>query len=246
MLRLAWYMCGRAVVEAYSRTMLQMDIECHTTLPAGPKIIAPNHPTTNDPILITLLTAEPMHVLITEMCFKMPVVGHSLRVCRHVPVVAGHGREAFDEARRLLDRGETVTIFPEGDLSPDEGGFRAPRSGAARLALLTGAPVIPVGISLERGRILRRKTTVDDDSAVARWYAHGPYAITAGEPIRFTGDAQDRKLVGWVSQRILQRIASLSMESAHRIVARRGSPRAARSAGWLVGRALPADGRPGL
>ncbi|MEJ2520858.1 MAG: 1-acyl-sn-glycerol-3-phosphate acyltransferase, partial [Desulfuromonadales bacterium] len=42
-----------------------------------------------------------------------------------------------------LRLGESIAIFPEGNLSPLSGGCHAPRSGVARLALTTGAPVIP-------------------------------------------------------------------------------------------------------
>jgi 1-acyl-sn-glycerol-3-phosphate acyltransferase len=55
-------------------------------------------------------------------------------------------------ASQMMAAGHAVAIFPEGLVSPHEGGCHAPRSGVARLALKTGAPVIPVGISLLRDR----------------------------------------------------------------------------------------------
>ena len=86
MLQQAWYSLGRIAVASYAQMMLRMDIARHTPLPGGPKIIAANHPTTADPVWITRLTSEPMHILITEMCFKVPLVGRSLRMAGHVPV----------------------------------------------------------------------------------------------------------------------------------------------------------------
>jgi hypothetical protein len=50
-----------------------------------------------------------------------------------------------------------------------------------------------------------------------------------GEPIRFEGNIEDRQYVRSVSDRIMQRIACLSRESAQRI----GAPQASRSNGWL-------------
>ncbi len=225
----AWYSMGRSAVAAYAQLALQMDISRHAPLPQGPKIIAANHPTTTDPILITLATSEPMHILITEMCFKVPAVGHFLRQAGHVPVVDGNGRAAFDEAIRLLKDGKTVGIFPEGALSPLDGGTWHPHTGVARLALLGGAPVIPVGIHLQRERIHFVETTVDDKTEIARWYLRGPYAMTVGEPMRFDGDVEDRQYVRSVSDRIMQRIACLSRESARRI----NAPQASRSGVWL-------------
>ena len=205
--------------------MLGMDISRHAPLPKGSKIIAANHPTTTDPILITQVTSEPMHVLITEMCFNVPVVGKSLRMAGHIPVVTGNGRAAFDKAIRLIRDGKTVGIFPEGALSPLDGGLEKSHTGVARLALISGAPVIPVGIHLQREHIRFVKTTVDDKTETARWYLHGPYAMTVGEPMHFEGDVEDRRYVRSISERIMQRIARLSRESAQRIGARQAARR---------------------
>jgi 1-acyl-sn-glycerol-3-phosphate acyltransferase len=217
MLQQAWYSLGRIAVASYAQLMLKMDISWHTPLPGGPKIIAANHPTTADPVWITRLTSEPMHILITEMCFRVPLVGRSLRMAGHVPVVDGNGRAAFEEAIKLLKDGRTVTIFPEGALSPLDGGVHAPHTGVARLALITGAPVIPVGIHLQRERIRFVETTVDGKTETARWYLRGPYAVTVGEPMRLDGAVEDRTYVRSASECIMQRLAQLARESARRM-----------------------------
>jgi 1-acyl-sn-glycerol-3-phosphate acyltransferase len=213
MLQQAWYSMGRIAVASYAEFALQMNISRHAPLPKGPKIIAANHPTTADPVLITLVTSEPIHILITEMCFKVPVLGHFLRQAGHIPVVDGNGRAAFDEALQLLRDGKTVGVFPEGALSPLDGGACHPHTGVARMALMAGVPVIPVGIHVERERINFIETTVDDKTEIARWYLRGPYAMTVGEPMRFEGDVQDREYVRTVSERIMQRIVCLARES---------------------------------
>ena len=217
MLQQAWYSLGHMAVASYAQLMLKMDISWHTPLPGGPKIIAANHPTTADPVWITRLTSEPMHILITEMCFKVPLVGRSLRMAGHVPVVDGQGRAAFREAYRWLKEGQTVTIFPEGALSPLDGGVGKAHTGVARLALTAGVPVIPVGIHLQHERIHCIETTVDGKTEMARWYLRGPYAITAGEPMRLEGAVEDRDYVRSASERIMQRIAQLTRESARRM-----------------------------
>jgi 1-acyl-sn-glycerol-3-phosphate acyltransferase len=224
----AWYSMGRMAVASYAQLAFQMNISQNAPLPKGPKIIAANHPTTTDPVLITQVTSEPMHILITEMCFKVPVLGRFLRQAGHVPVVDGNGRVAFDEAIQLLRDGKTVGIFPEGALSPLDGGVCRPHTGVARLALISGAPVIPVGIHLQREHIRFVEITVDDKTETARWYLRGPYAMTVGEPMHFEGDVEDRQSVHAVSERIMQRIACLSRESAQRIC----TPQAAQSGDW--------------
>ncbi len=211
------YRMGLPVVDLYAGMMLGMDVAHHAVLPAGPKIIAPNHPTTTDPFLITTLTSEPISILIDDRLFKVPVFGRYLHATGHIPVVPGSGRVAFDEALRRLRAGQTVAIFPEGAISPLAGGFHNPRSGAARLAMLSGAPVVPVGINLDRGRIRLTETIIEGKVAVGTWYLKGPYAMTVGEPMWFTGSVEDREQVAAASQAIMRRIIQLSRESAVRM-----------------------------
>lgn len=217
------YRSGRCLIATYARLLFQLNVQWHTPLPDGPKIIAPNHPSTTDPFLITLLTQEPINILIHETLFKVPVFGRYLRRAGHVPVAAAQGRAAFDAAHRLLEAGHTVAIFPEGAISPLNGGFARPHTGVARLALSTGAPVLPVGISLDRARIHLIETPVDGTTEVGTWYFGGPYAITVGEPLRFAGDAEDRALVRAVTGRIMQQIGELAGQSVDRIQATHGS-----------------------
>jgi 1-acyl-sn-glycerol-3-phosphate acyltransferase len=240
-----WF--GRAVMRLYTWAMLDMDVQYQAPLPAGPKIIAANHPTTIDPFFLLTLVSGPMSILVTGMCFKAPVFGRYLRLAGHVPVVSGNGRAAFEEARQLLQAGRTIGIFTEGALSPIEGGigFHKPRTGTARLALSTGAPVIPVGIHLHREGIRYVDTRLDDVSAVARWYLRGPYAMTIGQALRFEGDVEDRDRVRAISDRIMRRIASLSHESARRLQAsRRLVPALENAVGKLRARPRPALERP--
>jgi 1-acyl-sn-glycerol-3-phosphate acyltransferase len=211
------YRLGLPVVDLYAGMMFGMDVAHHAALPAGPKIIAPNHPTTTDPFLITTLTSEPIGILIDDRLFKVPVFGRYLHATGHIPVVPGNGRVAFDEALRRLKAGQTVAIFPEGAISPLAGGFHPPRTGAARLAILSGAPVVPVGINLDRGRIRLTETIIEGKVAVGTWYFMGPYAMTVGEPMWFAGSVEDRGRVAAASQAIMQRIMRLAHESAVRM-----------------------------
>ena len=169
---------GRQIAGLYGKALLNVQVEWQASLPSGPKIIAANHPTTTDPFLLMGLIGEPMSILITESCFKLPGLGAFLRAAGHVPVVSGNGKAALDEGIRLLRAGRTVGIFPEGVLSPldqlGRGGCYAPHTGVARLALATGAPVIPVGISLDPARIVFRDTLIDGVTEHVRWYCPRP------------------------------------------------------------------------
>lgn len=215
------YGWGRSVVNLYAQLMVETDVRYHAPLPSGPKIIAANHPTTTDPFLILTLASEQMSVLVTGGAFDVPVFGAYLRRAGHVPVLRNSGGATIQAAIRLLQVGRTVAIFPEGALSPLEKGigFHKPHTGVARLALSTGAPVIPVGIGLQRERIRFVEAEVDGKLEIGRFYLRGPYNMTVGEPMWFEGNVEDRAYVRSVSERIMQRITRLSQESVQRIEA---------------------------
>jgi 1-acyl-sn-glycerol-3-phosphate acyltransferase len=186
-------------------------------LPAGPKILAANHPTTTDPFLIMLLASEQVSVLVTEECFRMPVFGRILLASGHVPVVRQGGGVTVEAALRLLAEGRTVAIFPEGAISPAEGGVHRPHSGVARLALGSGAPVIPVGIGVDRRRIRRFEAHVGGEKETVSWYLGGPYATTVGRAMRSEGEVSDWGHVRSLAEQIMQRVAGLARESDRRV-----------------------------
>jgi 1-acyl-sn-glycerol-3-phosphate acyltransferase len=196
--------------------MLKLDVFWQAPLPDGPKLIVANHPSVSDPIFLSLLSPQPIKILIIDNPFYVPVLGTYLRRSGHVPVVPGDGRTAFKEARRLLEAGHSVALFPEGWVSPPQGGFHSPRTGAARLALITGVPIIPVGIYLPRERNRAITANINGKHVVGYWYLRGPYSITVGRPLFFQGDVTDREYVISISNRIMQRIISLAHQSERR------------------------------
>ena len=158
------------LVRLYARLMLKLDIQFRSPLPAGPKLFAANHPSASDPFLIHLLSSKHLSVMVSGNAFEMPLFGKFLHLCRQISVIPGQGREAFGQAEMRLRTGQSVGIFPEGLISPQEGGYHLARSGAARLALLTGVPVIPVGIYLPRHRNLFITSGLSGKRTAAYWY----------------------------------------------------------------------------
>jgi 1-acyl-sn-glycerol-3-phosphate acyltransferase len=107
--------------------------------------------------------------------FKIPILGPILpKVCAF-PVKRGvPDRQALRTALELLAQGQVVTIFPEGTRSPD-GTLQKPELGVALIALRSGAPVVPVGIS-GSDRLLPR------GSPIPR-FAH--VTVRIGKPLYF-------------------------------------------------------------
>jgi 1-acyl-sn-glycerol-3-phosphate acyltransferase len=212
---LRWLGCS--AMRLLTSIALDMDVQWHAPLPPGPKILAPNHPTTTDPFYVLTLTSEPMSVLVTSAAFKVPVFGRYLIEAGHIPAVCGSRGATVEALRRRIDAGHTVAIFPEGALSPLQGGLHPAHSGAARLAMSTGVPIIPVGIGLDRRHIWPFEPKIGGQTEEGRLYLRGPYALTVGEPVRFDGDPQDQGRVQAVSEKIMRHIADLACESEGRV-----------------------------
>lgn len=117
----------------------------------GPVILAPNHLCNLDPVVVGRFTVQAgrwPHFLARANLFDLPVVGPLLRGIEQIPVERGSVRAAdsLAAARGMLDAGRAVIVYPEGTFThdPDEWPM-AGHTGAARLALTTGAPVVPIG-----------------------------------------------------------------------------------------------------
>lgn len=121
-------------------------------LPAtGGVIVCPNHIANFDPPAVghfVMWSGRFPHFLSKVEVFRIPVIGWIARNCGQIPVLRGTERasDALVAARQALAAGRCIVIYPEGtrtfdpDLWPMTG-----RSGAARLALATRSPVIPLG-----------------------------------------------------------------------------------------------------
>jgi 1-acyl-sn-glycerol-3-phosphate acyltransferase len=147
------YQTMRNLVNTYASLMFDKNVAWHEPFPKGAKILAVNHPSTIDPVMLTTIIPEHVSIMISETLFKVPVLGSWLKNSGHIKIIHGQGQRAMDEATGLLESGQTVAIFPEGAISPI-GGFHKGHRGVARLVLLTGAPIIPVGIYVAPDYIL--------------------------------------------------------------------------------------------
>jgi 1-acyl-sn-glycerol-3-phosphate acyltransferase len=213
------YTLGRMLIRAYARLMLQLDIHMPDDLPEGAKLFVANHPSATDPFLIHLVSQQHLSVLITQSAFDFPLLGWYMRWTHQIPVETGQGEAALESACRSVDAGRSIAIFAEGTFSHQDGGSRPPRTGAARLALKTGIPVIPVGIYLPRERSHCIKSRISGKPVRGYWYLRGPYGITLGRPMQFEGDIEDREHVRNISQNIMERIRALAQESERRLCA---------------------------
>ncbi|MGI8729733.1 MAG: 1-acylglycerol-3-phosphate O-acyltransferase [Solirubrobacteraceae bacterium] len=154
------YWLSRAVLEPFFLLYFRMRRIGRQHIPAtGGLIIAANHRSFLDPFVIGTLVRRPVYFVAKRELFKRPLVAWWLSSLGAFPVDRGNGdRDAMDTARRILERGDCVVIFPEGTRTRP-GGLDTPKRGVGRLALETGAPIVPVAIigseSVRRGWRIR-------------------------------------------------------------------------------------------
>ncbi|HEV2663344.1 MAG TPA: lysophospholipid acyltransferase family protein [Blastocatellia bacterium] len=113
----------------------------------GAVIIAGNHPSYLDPVLVALPIKRKIRFMAWDALFQVPLLGQVIKAVGAFPVDIrrGRGEAAYHEARRVLESGEALGVFPEGQRS-DQAAMGDLRAGVARLAIETGAPIVPVTI----------------------------------------------------------------------------------------------------
>ncbi len=149
----AWWHAGVVVVGAAVHLLFRLRSRgVERVPPDGPAILAANHVSALDGIFLPYVVARyrrrPTRYLAAAEFFERPIHGFWLHRFEQIPISRGRSDVgALGEAVRIISSGAITGIFPEGTVNahPEEGLLRG-RSGMARIALATDAPVVPVGI----------------------------------------------------------------------------------------------------
>lgn len=138
----------RGVLTPLMRGWFRMHISGREHIPAdGPAILAPNHKSFYDSFFLALATPRHLRFMGKVELFE----GRRARLLVRLgafPVRRGEAdAEALETARALLAQGELLAIFPEGTRVREPETLGTPRRGAGRLALESGAPLVPAAIT---------------------------------------------------------------------------------------------------
>ena len=174
----------------------------------GATILAPVHRSHLDSVVLATLSTRRIRALGKESLFVVPVVKYFCAALGAIPVRRGEAdREALLAAKTLLDRGESMIVFPEGGRQSghDVGELF---DGAAWLASKTGARVVPIGIS----------GTGDALPEGAKFIHRATVGIVVGEPmdppVGSDGKRADREQLSAFTQELATRLQAVQDEAA--------------------------------
>jgi len=142
-------------------------------IPDGGAIIASNHVSYLDPVLMWSGTPRPTHFMAKAELWDVPVVGWALPRLWAFPVRRGEAdRTAIATATERLRAGELVGIFPEGTRQRGAGDeLGEANEGVAFIAMRAGVPVVPAGIAGTE-RVLPPGARLPRFPRVRVWYGH--------------------------------------------------------------------------
>jgi 1-acyl-sn-glycerol-3-phosphate acyltransferase len=148
-------------------------------IPPGPKIIIANHPDATAIFALPRLFSDRLCFLAQADFFDLPIIGYLMRRAGHLPVVRGQSEQLFDQAAERLSQGYAIALCPEGRISP-KGGLARAHTGAVRLALHTGAPLVPVGCYVPAEHLLTLRFRLGGRERLGHWQVGGYSYLNVG------------------------------------------------------------------
>lgn len=184
-------------------------------------VVATNHLSWLDPIVISHVLWDndrPPRFLAKDALFRTPGIGWVMRSAKQIPVTRGT-RDAADSVEAAVDavqRGECVVVYPEGTITKDPDLWpMAAKSGAARIAMTAGVPVIPMAHwgAQEVMRPYRKELRLLPRKMMR--VRIGPPVHLAdlyGEQDRLSGTPLDAEILRVATERIMDAITALLRE----------------------------------
>lgn len=177
----------------------------------GGIVIAANHISWFDPLVISHALWEndrPPRFLAKESVFRVPVVGAIIRSAGQIPVYreTKEAVAALRDAIAAVQRGECVVVYPEGTITKDPNHWpMAGKTGAARIGLATGRPVLPMAQwgAMDVMRPYRKELKLLPRKTMHVW---------VGEPVDLSdlaGEPMTHEILEIASERIMDALTAL-------------------------------------
>ncbi len=205
-----WWRLGVLVVGAIYHACFRLRFEGTRNIPKeGPAIVAANHISALDGPVFALATVtgsrRGVRFLVAAEFFRHRWIGPVMRLYEQIPITRGAGDAgALDDASATIRAGALAGIFPEGRVNPAGTELQRVRTGLARIALATGAPVVPAGIWGTQRRWPNPGLTL-------RSPIRPRVAVVFGEPIEPSGDPANagdlRRFTASISEALERQVA---------------------------------------
>ena len=152
----------------------------------GAAILVCNHVSFVDAVLLMAASPRPIRFIMDHQIFRIPVLGAMFKLAKAIPIAPqkvdpATYDNAFAEARRVLDAGDLLCIFPEGALTRD-GQLQPFKGGVMKILETHPVPVVPLALTNLWGSFFSR---VDDGKAMTRPFRRGFFTrvgLVAGPP----------------------------------------------------------------
>ena len=193
----------RFVALIVARLMYRFRIRGDEHIPTrGAALLVCNHVSFVDPILLMAASPRPIRFVMDHRIFATPVLGWLFKLAKAIPIAPQQDdpviyERAFAEARRVLDEGELLCIFPEGAITRD-GTLQPFKGGVMKILETHPVPVVPLALSNLWGSFFSRV----GGAAMTRPLRRGIFnrvGLTAGPPIA-PGEVTPQGLQGTVAR----------------------------------------------
>ncbi len=194
--RLYWFTVGWLRLATWGARVIcgvHARVRGRDNLPDGPAILCPKHQSTWETFAFPTLMPRPLCYVFKRELLMIPFFGWAMGRLDMIHIDRSKRTEAWnkvaEQGRRFMAEGHWVIMFPEGTRTPrgSQGQYKA---GAARLAVATGVPIVPIAVT--SGRCWPRKRFV---------LTPGVVDISIGKPIAPEGrdaDAMMREAEAWI------------------------------------------------
>jgi 1-acyl-sn-glycerol-3-phosphate acyltransferase len=191
----AMWVLARVVIQSWFKPVQRLRVYGQDRIPAsGPVVIASNHIAGVDPVTLGMSCSRSIRYMAKIELWSYPGLGKLVEHTGAFSVVRGAGdRSAIENGRRVLRSGQALGIFVEGTRqSTDEIG--AAKTGAAMLAVLEDAPILPV--------------CIQGTDSTARNPFH-PVTVAWGTPIFATGAGRGARVYRAIGDAIEEELRGL-------------------------------------
>ncbi len=199
-------------VKSYLDVFMEFKVWGKENIPVeGPKIYCSNHFSSTDPFFVITIMDEPVHMIIGPG-FSVPIFRTILKWGEQINALSFHRKTAVEKAINFLKKGESVYIFPEGDLN-DQNSLMKFYTGVAKIYLGNKCPIIPIGLAAPKRDVKEKSPSLKVEGRIykTRLVLSGKYFANIGSPLYFSHEKREEEITEEIKKEIENLILDLKL-----------------------------------